>query len=122
MSRLQGGLLLVDSLAYQIIFHRIHQCQPTGLNDIGADTDRSPHLTFPVGTDNENAGFGSGTLGAVDDPHFVIFQLHAFDSRINGYQRFAQGAIESVHRAVAFRHSVLFLFVDRQFTVAEQPV
>ena len=56
-------------------FKRIHQRDPTGFNDVFADTDGTPHAVF-VTTFNHHADSGGRAFGAVDDADFVVHQSH----------------------------------------------
>ena len=57
---------------------------------------------------------GGGAGVAVDDADLVIDQLHAAEVREMAIERFSQGGVQGVHRAVALGHFVPHFVADAQ--------
>ncbi len=97
----------------KVIFVRIHQGLPTGVDDIGADADGPKILAGSVVAVapalDHHSHVGGGFILGIDHPHLVIRQMDARYFREVVLKRFPQSAIQGIDRAIAFGHAMLDL-------------
>ena len=88
-----------------LVLEAVDQGQPAGSDDVVGDADRPPRR-LAIGGNDEHAGAGGGSTGAIDDADFVIGQPDVVDPRVEWPESLAQSCIKGVDRAVSLLDSI----------------
>src|SRR5215471_19050059 len=117
-ARRRGSAASGPVVLAQLVFDRVHEGLPRGLDDVVGDADRPPRLVA-VARRDEHARLGAGALGLVQDSNLVVEERHLGQARVEVGERLSKGVIEGVDGPVAGRRRVLgdalHLDPDRRF-------
>ena len=96
------------------VFEGVHEGDPAGFDDVFTHTHSAPDGNF-IATFNHYSDACGRAFRAINDANFVVHERHFADGGVDGYESFAEGAVEGIDGAIAFADDVLNSVFGRDF-------